>query len=54
LRVGARRTRHDDAVHIYQSAANAIVLKAGDTLTGGDLLPGLRVPIAEFFASSTG
>jgi Uma2 family endonuclease len=37
-------------VTVYRSSGDAVVLKTTDTLTGGDLLPGLELPVANIFA----
>jgi Uma2 family endonuclease len=37
-------------VAVYRNRGDAVILKPADTLTGGDLLPGFAVPVAEFFA----
>jgi len=37
-------------VTVYDAARNAVVLKATQTIDGGDLLPGFSSPVAEFFA----
>lgn len=36
-------------VHVYRSLTEIEILTVGDTLTGGDLLPGFSVPVAELF-----
>ena len=38
------------AVTVYDAARNAVVLKATETIDGGELLPGFSTPVAEFFA----
>ena len=35
-------------IHVYEGGRTSI-LHEGDTLTGGDVLPGFAVPVAEFF-----
>jgi Uma2 family endonuclease len=35
---------------VYRPDAPALELRAGDTLDGGDVLPGLSVPLAELFS----
>jgi len=35
---------------IYRSSGSAAILKTTDSLTGGDLLPGLELPVANIFA----
>jgi Uma2 family endonuclease len=37
-------------VHVYTSAIHIDILKAGDTLDGGDVLPGFSVPVRDVFA----
>ncbi len=37
-------------VQVYRDDADPVSLGAGDTLTGGDLLPGLALPLAPLFA----
>ncbi len=36
-------------VHVYRSLTEIEILTADDTLTGGDVLPGFSVPVAELF-----
>jgi Uma2 family endonuclease len=36
-------------VHVHSSPEDCRVLRAGDDLTGGDILPGLRVAVAKLF-----
>ncbi len=43
--VDPRRQR----LHIYRSLTDLEILTAQDTLTGGDVLPGFQVPVAELF-----
>ena len=38
------------SVHVYQGSDSVSVLTASDVLTGGELLPGFQVPVAEIFA----
>jgi len=38
-----------EAVAVYRSLLSPCVLRAGDVLEGGDVLPGLTVPVAEVF-----
>jgi Uma2 family endonuclease len=38
-------------VSVYQSPSAAVILHASDTLTGGEVLPDFRVPVAELFPS---
>jgi len=37
-------------VTVYEAPDRAVTLVEGDELCGGDLLPGLRLPVAELFA----
>ncbi|MDX2139197.1 MAG: Uma2 family endonuclease [Chloroflexota bacterium] len=37
-------------IHVYTSATNIHILKAGDTLNGGGVLPGFSVPVSDIFA----
>lgn len=37
-------------IHVYTSATNIHILKAGDTLDVGDVLPGFSVPVSDIFA----
>jgi Uma2 family endonuclease len=37
-------------VSVYSGARQALVLREGDEITGGDLLSGFRLPLAEVFA----
>jgi Uma2 family endonuclease len=41
-------------VTVYTSRTDATVLSAKDTLTGGDVLPGFKVPVAQLFAGLQG
>jgi Uma2 family endonuclease len=41
-------------VTVYTSRDDATVLTAKDTLTGGDVLPGFQVPVAQLFAGLQG
>ena len=43
--VDPRRQR----LHIYRSLTDLEILTAQDTLTGGEVLPGFQVPVAELF-----
>jgi Uma2 family endonuclease len=36
-------------VHVYRSDGTVTLLHAGDVLDGGDVLPGLRCPVADLF-----
>jgi Uma2 family endonuclease len=36
-------------VHVYRSSTEIKILSVGDTLTGGDVLPGLSISVAELF-----
>jgi Uma2 family endonuclease len=36
-------------VTVYRTRSDIVVLAAGETLTGGDLLPGFAIPLAEIF-----
>ncbi len=36
-------------VTVYDSRRQAAALKASDTLTGGEVLPGFSTPVVEFF-----
>ena len=36
-------------IHVYHSLTNIERLTAGDELSGGDILPGFKVPVAELF-----
>jgi Uma2 family endonuclease len=38
-------------VTVYQGRTQAVVLRASDTISGGDLLPGFSLPVAEIFGS---
>jgi Uma2 family endonuclease len=38
-------------VTVYQGRTQAVVLRASDTLTGGDVLPGFSLPVAEVLTS---
>lgn len=40
----------DRSVTVYRSLADIQVHKSGDTLVGGEVLPGFRLPVAELFA----
>jgi Uma2 family endonuclease len=40
----------DEAVYVYTPDRDDEVLRPGDTLTGGDVLPGFAVPVADIFA----
>lgn len=40
-----------ETVSVHRSRHETMVLGAGDTLAGGDLLPGFSVPVVEIFAS---
>jgi Uma2 family endonuclease len=37
-------------VAVYRAGGDGVILKAADTLTGGDVLPGLQLPVANLFA----
>jgi Uma2 family endonuclease len=37
------------AVTIYKTPTEVVVLEAKDDLTGGDAVPGFRCPVAELF-----
>lgn len=39
-----------ETVTVYTPSDDGVLLRAGDTLDGGDVLPGLRVPVADIFA----
>jgi Uma2 family endonuclease len=41
-------------VTVYTSRKDATMLTAKDTLTGGDVLPGFKVPVAQLFAGLQG
>jgi Uma2 family endonuclease len=36
-------------VAVYQTETDPVMLSEGDTLDGGDVLPGFTVPVAEIF-----
>jgi len=36
-------------VHVHRPGASVVTLSVGDELTGGDVLPGFRCPVADFF-----
>lgn len=40
-----------NTVSVHQGRGEATILRSGDTLTGGELIPGLRIAVAELFAS---
>lgn len=54
FRTGTRLVWYVDpepqTVRVYTSPTECRVLTAADTLTGGDLLPGFRLPIRQWFA----
>ena len=37
-------------VAVYRTGGDGVILKATDMLTGGDILPGLQLPVANLFA----
>ena len=37
-------------VAVYRATGEAVILKTTDTLTGGDILPGLEIPVGKIFA----
>lgn len=37
-------------VAVYRGNGDGVILKSTDTLTGGDILPGLQLPVANIFA----
>ena len=37
------------SVAVYRRGGAAVILKTADTLAGGDLLPGLAIPVADIF-----
>ena len=37
-------------IAVYRHSGAAVILKTTDTLAGGDLLPGLQLPVASIFA----
>ena len=39
-----------DTVTVFRSDASVIVLREGDILDGGDVLPGFSVAVADIFA----
>ena len=39
-----------DAITIYSGGGHAAILESSDTLTGGELLLGFSLPVAEIFA----
>jgi Uma2 family endonuclease len=39
-------------VHIYRALTEIEIPKAGETLTGGQVLPGLSIPVADLFTLS--
>jgi hypothetical protein len=38
-------------VTVYRGRTGTVVLRVSDTLSGGDVLPGFSLPVAEIFAS---
>lgn len=40
-----------ETVTVYSAGGSAAVLESSDTLTGGELLPGFSLPVAEIFAA---
>ena len=38
------------SVAIYRPGGTAVILEAEDTIDGGNLLPGLKIPVARIFA----
>jgi Uma2 family endonuclease len=38
-----------ETVRVHRSPEEFVVLKAGDVLDGGDVLPGFQVPVQELF-----
>jgi len=40
-----------NTVSVYQGRGEATILRSGDALTGGELIPGLRIAVAELFAT---
>jgi Uma2 family endonuclease len=42
---------HTQTVAVYSGGGHAAILESSDTLTGGDLLPGFSLPVAEIFAA---
>lgn len=45
---------HDRTLTVLAAGQEPLVLTTGDTLDGGDLIPGLSVPVAEIFAGLGG
>lgn len=39
-------------MYVYESSTQVRILAAGQTLTGGDILPGFTLPLADLFARS--
>jgi Uma2 family endonuclease len=37
-------------VAVYRSSGEVVIFRATDTLAGGDILPGLQIPVARIFA----
>ena len=42
---------HTNTVSVHQGRGEGTILRSGDTLTGGELIPGLRIEVAELFAT---
>jgi hypothetical protein len=40
-----------NTVSVYQGHGETAILRAGDTLTGGEVIPGFRVAVAKIFAT---
>ena len=40
-------------VYVYQSPTQVTVLERADTLDGGDVLPGFRLPMAQLYEAVT-
>ena len=40
-------------VYVYDSPTTVRILQAGDTLDGGTVLPGFRLPLAELWGEET-
>jgi Uma2 family endonuclease len=40
----------DEAIYVFAPEADDVVMRPGDTLAGGDVLPGFNAPVAEIFA----
>jgi Uma2 family endonuclease len=53
FRVGVQRVwvilPNESLVYLYQSPTSVQILKVGDEIDGGDLLPGFRLPVATLF-----